>query len=274
MPTSPASRTSELAGAGHRLVPVLLESELALAADERVAAERGGERRRPRDRGDLVGDGRPRTPRGGRLAAQEPLVHGHRRRAGGCPSSSRSRMRSSSKTRNASAGFPAASWTSMSRRWADSRNGIAAIAARAACSAGPSSRPALARPASASTSSAHAHGLQFAPLLGHPGPSQSGRKVCRSVASTSTGRSGRARPVVGVDRRLGLGGGRRREASMSTSIVPGGRHAAQSGPPARRRRARGAAWRAARTGRCRPRPAGARATAGRSALLGRSPGRG
>ena len=136
------------------------------------------------------------------------------------PSSSRSSERSSSNARSASAGLPAASWTSISSRCADSRNGAAAIAARAACSAAPSSRPPWRSPASASVSSARSRIVSSSRRCSAAQPpSASGRNVCRSVASACARAVGRERVVAGLHRRLGLEDRGRRGLDVHARLV-------------------------------------------------------
>ena len=175
MPASPASRTSARWPVG-RLAPAALEvGELDAAPDQRVPVDRRGQRRRPGRRLARAPGARRRDRRRARGARAAARRAARARRPpsppgpGVVPSSSRSSERSSSNARSASAGLPAASWTSISSRCADSRNGAAAIAARAACSAAPSSRPPWRRPGLGQRlQRAQADRLQLAPLLGRP----------------------------------------------------------------------------------------------------------
>ena len=189
-------------------------------------------------------DGRP--PDGGRVAAQQPLVHAPSPAGpGAVPSSSRSRRRSSSNTRSASAGLPAASWTSISSRCADSRNGAAATAARAACSAAPSSRRAQAGLGEHLERAQPQH-LERRALVAHPRPVAVGQEGRRDRAVRA------CRAAVSADRQApscSAASARRaaRAASSTSTPPPRARRAGRrSARPARRRRARGGAWTAAR----------------------------
>ena len=209
MPASPASSTSARAPLGRPRASSACEvRELGGAADERVAADRG--------RAAAPASGAPRSAPAapGARGRGAPAAAARRAARRSCtaiaagpgvvPSSSRSSSRSSSNARSASAGLPAASWTSISSRCADSRNGAAAIAARAACSAAPSSRPPWRSPASASASSARRRDrLQLAPLLGRPaalGVGQERLQVGRERVARALRAA--ARVVARLERRL------------------------------------------------------------------------
>ena len=135
------------------------------------------------------------------------------------PSSSRSSTRRSSYARSASAWLPAASWTSISARCADSRKGAAAIAARAACSAGPSSAPPCPAPANASASSARSRSPSHSERRwATHSPEQSGRKVSRSgssAAAASRAASAKRPASIAASARATAAS----EASMSTTDV-------------------------------------------------------
>ena len=198
-----AGQQDELARAGDRLVPVLLEHvELPRAADERVAAERGGQRRRPGDGRDLVGGAARRRRAAGASPRRSRSCTAIAAAPGVVPSSSRSRMRSSSKARSASAGLPAASWTSISSRC----DGLAERHRRDRGASGLLGRPELAAALAQARlgqhlERAHAHGLQLAPALGHP----------RAVAVGQEG--------LQVGRQHVAGGARRRPPSRGASIA-------------------------------------------------------
>ncbi len=238
MPASPASSTS---------------SRVPLTASSQYSSSTSSSRARPtsacRPSAAASGAGQATavifsTPGAGRAAGASPrssrsctaIAAG----PGVVPSSSRSRTRSSSKTRSASAGLPAASWTSISSRCEDSRNGIAATAPRAACSAVPSSRPPWCRPASASTSSARTRTVSSSRRHSAThGPSQSGRKVWRSVARTSRAAAAAASHSC-VSIAASASAAADAAISTSTSIGPGGirrsseRPASAPSPSARR----------------------------------------
>ena len=137
--------------ADRRVPRAAQRGERLAAPDERVL--RGGRREAGGQRAGRGGGGggasgggpSPRSSRSWTAITAGP---------GAVASSSRSRWRSSSNARSASAGLPAASCTSISSRCEDSRNGASPIAVRAACSAASSSRPPSRSPASPSASSA------------------------------------------------------------------------------------------------------------------------
>ena len=224
----------------HRLVPVRLEHvELARAADERVAAERGGERRRPGDRRDLL-DARLGDARRGRLAAQQPLVHGHRRRPG--------RGAELVAQQDAQLLEDAQRLGRVPGRLVDlHQQAVRGLAERhrgdrgaGGLLGGPELAAALAQARLGEhLERAHAHGLQLAPALGHPravAVGQEGLEVGGQHLARGGGRGG---PVVGVDRRLGLGGSRRGDLDVDVDR-PGGirrsseRPASAPSPSARR----------------------------------------
>ena len=148
--------------AAGRRPPPRASSPAGTPARRRGRRARGGRARRPAapasvtDSADGCGG---RAGGSGGLPVSSRSCTASAAAPGEVPSSSRSSTRRRSNARSASAGLPAASWTSISARWADSRNGAAAIAARAACSAGPSSRPPRPAPAKASASSARSRRL-------------------------------------------------------------------------------------------------------------------
>ena len=120
---------------------------------------------------------------------------------GAVPSSSRSIWRSSSNARSASAGLPDASWTSISSRCADSRNGASPIAVRAACSAASSSRPPIRSPASPSAfERAQAQALDLAAAVAHPRPVALGQERLGAECERGAGLGGGVLPAAVVER--------------------------------------------------------------------------
>ena len=223
----------ELADAGHRLVPVLLEhAELARASDERLAAEGGGERRRPGDRRDLVG-ARLGDPGGGSLAAQEPLVDGHRRSTRGgaqlVAQQDAQLLEGAQRLGRVPRRLvhlhqqPVRRLTERHRR---DRGASGLLGGPELAAALPQARLAQ------HLEGAHAHGLQLAPALGHPRAVAVGQEGLEVGRQHVAGGGGRARPVVGVDRRFGLGGGGRRELHIDVDRAR--RHDAQLRPAGER----------------------------------------
>ena len=252
------------------------QDEPPLVADRRVprAAQRG-QRLAPPDervlrggRGERGGQRAGRGGRGGGASGGGPSPRSSRSWTaitagpGAVPSSSRSRWRSSSNARSASAGLPDASWTSISSRCEDSRNGASPIAVRAACSAASSSRPPSRSPASPSASSARSRRPSTSRRRSRThGPSHSARNGSAPKRERGAGLRGgvlvaRGRRAPGRRARL-----RRRAASVSTTAARAARAAPRRGRSARRGRARAAASRAARRARSPTRRARPSATA-------------
>ena len=218
MPASPASTTRPREPAAARRQQLSRKAASSARPTKawrlRSASSGAGQRRAPGPSGAVPG-----TRAGRRTAGAPPrsirsctaIAAG----PGAVPSSSRRRRRRSSNTRSASAGLPAASWTSIRSRCEDSRNGAAATAARAASSASPSS-PAR-RQASASTSSARTRSTSSDARWSRThDPSQSGRKAAGSAVRA-------CRAAVSADRQApscsAASARRAARAASSTSTV-------------------------------------------------------
>ena len=237
IPASPASRTrrrSSPTAASHASCRAPSASSRPTNACRAVAAFSAvgsGPGAKPAAAGTWAGGASPRSSRAWSAITAGPGV---------VPSSSRSIWRSSSNARSASAGLPDASWTSISSRWADSRNGASPIAVRAACSAASSSRPPIRSPASPSASSARRRSPSTSRRRSRThGPSHSARNGSAPSASAA-----RAWAAASSQRRSSSAWTATSTASASASVSThsgsgnasrsSARPASASGPSARR----------------------------------------
>ena len=272
-----AGQQDERALAADRLVPAAPRAARARAApDERVAVERGGQRRRPAATAGTASTAAARARAGGALAAQQ--------RARGRPSRP---ARASCRARRAAAGAaprtraaprpgcrpprgPPSAAGARTRGTAPRRSRRARPARRRRARARPGAgrpRPApRARAARRSSSSRRCSAHPGAVAVGQEGLQVDGERVARRAAAP--------RPVAGLDRRLGLRGGRRRGLDVDAT-APGGTQPQLAAAGQHAVAERAAQLRQQRAERAsRPRPAAPRATARRSARRAGSRGRG
>ena len=242
MPASPASRTSGrapvIASPQHSSSSV----QLVRAADQRVALERGGERRRPGDDRDGLAARWVAAARRA-FAAQHALVNGQRglaRRGAELVAQQDPQLLEDAQRLGRVPGRLVDLHQQPVRGLAERRRGdrgagrlLGGRRARGRPGAG-TPRRAPRAPRRRAPSPARA-----APRATH-GPSQSGRNVCRSTGEHLASARGGLAPVVAVDRGLGAGGRGGRDLDDRPRSAPAGtsrssdRPASTPSPSARR----------------------------------------